>query len=93
VIGIRMAAIREDIPITSLKVTIDQDWDNRGLFAMDDAKPGPLDTRIGIIVESPEPSDVIEELIKRAMASDPWLLAFKDSQTVTATVSALRQTT
>lgn len=86
-IGIKMTATREDIRLEVVQVGIEQDWDNRGVLAMDGANPVPSDTRIAIEVASSEPNDVLEDMIRRALSSDPWFLAFKNAQPVRTRVS------
>lgn len=86
-IGIKMTAAREGIRLEAVNVGIEQDWDNRGVLAMDGASPVPSDTRIEIHVTSSEPNDVLEEMAERALSNDPWYLAFRDAQPVQADVS------
>ncbi|MGI3168498.1 OsmC family protein [Pseudooceanicola sp. C21-150M6] len=86
-IGIKMAAARDDLSIEAVKVGIEQDWDNRGILAMEGASPGPGATRIAIEITSPEPEEKIETMVHRALDHDPWLLAFRDAQPVTTSVS------
>lgn len=86
-IGIKMTAAREDVRLEAVQIEIEQDWDNRGVLAMDDASPVPTDTRIAIKVTSSEPRSVLEEIIRRALSSDPWLLVFKNAQPVSTAVS------
>lgn len=86
-IGIKMTAAREDVRLEAVRVEIEQDWDNRGVLAMDGASPVPNDTRIAIRVTSSEHTVVLEEMIHRALFSDPWFLAFRDAQPVRTAVS------
>ncbi len=86
-IGIKMTATREDLHLETVEVGIEQDWDNRGVLAMDGASPVPSDTRIAIMVKSTEPNEVLKEMIDRAMSGDPWFLAFKNAQPVQTHVS------
>lgn len=86
-IGIKMTAAREDVRLEAVQVGIEQDWDNRGVLAMEGASPVPSDTRIAIQVTSSEPKYVLEEMIRRALSSDPWFLAFKNAQPVRTAVS------
>jgi len=53
-IGIKMTAAREDMHLKSVRVKIEQDWDNRGVLAMGGASAVPSDTRLVIEVSSPE---------------------------------------
>lgn len=86
-IGIKMTASREDIHIEAVQVDIEQDWDNRGVLAMDGARPVPSETRIAIHVTSPEPKHLLEEMLNRALSGDPWFLAFRDAQPVRTVIS------
>jgi uncharacterized OsmC-like protein len=86
-IGIKMTAAREDLRIDVVRVEIEQDWDNRGVLAMDGASPAPLATRVAIEIASPEQRERVNDLIVRALTKDPWFLAFRDAQPVTTKVS------
>lgn len=86
-IGIKMTATREGIALEAVNVGIEQDWDNRGVLAMDGVYPAPSDTRIAIEITSSEPEAAVEDMVQRALASDPWLLAFRDAQPVHTSVS------
>lgn len=86
-IGIKMTAARENVQLESVRVGIEQDWDNRGVLAMEGTSPVPSDTRIAIDIASPEAEEKVRLLVARALASDPWLLAFRDAQPVTSELS------
>lgn len=86
-IGIKMTATRENLHLNSVRVNIEQDWDNRGVLAMKGASPVPGGTRITIEITSPEAERDLNEMVTRALASDPWFLAFRDAQPVSTTVS------
>lgn len=86
-IGIKMMATREDLRIDKVQVELEQNWDNRGVLAVDGASPTPLATRITIAISSPEQRDRVNDLIVRALTRDPWFLAFRDAQPVTMKVS------
>ncbi len=86
-IGIKMAAARENLHFDAVRVRIEQVWDNRGVLAMDGASPGASDTRIVIEVASPETEETVGAMVARALAVDPWFLAFRDAQKVCTSVS------
>ena len=86
-IGIKMTAARENLHLDAVSVSIEQDWDNRGVLAMEGASPVPRDTRITIEIRSPEPEDKAGEMVSRALASDPWFLAYRDAQPVSTAIS------
>ncbi len=71
----------------AIRIGIEQDWDNRGLLAMDDASPVPSDTRISIDIASPEAEEKVIALVARALAKDPWFLALRDAQPVSSAIS------
>lgn len=86
-IGIKMTAARENLHLDAVRVEIEQDWDNRGVLAMDGASPVPGDTRIAIAVFTDEAEDTVNEMVSRSLAMDPWFLAFRDAQPVSTAVS------
>lgn len=91
-IGIKMTAARENLHLDAVCVAIEQDWDHRGLFAMEGASPVPDDTRIAIEIASPEPGAQLRGMVDRALAADPWFLAFRDAQPVSTAISVTEET-
>ncbi|PUB08375.1 OsmC family protein [Yoonia sediminilitoris] len=89
-IGIKMTAARENLELDSVSVGIEQDWDNRGVLAMAGASPVPGDTRIAIEIKSPEPEDEVGGMVSRAIANDPWFLAYRDAQPVSTVISIVQ---
>ncbi|MEQ9814140.1 MAG: OsmC family protein [Azospirillaceae bacterium] len=81
-IGIKMTAARENLHLDAVRVGIEQDWDHRGLLAMEGASPVPGDTRIAIEIASPEAEAQVRGMVDRAISTDPWFLAFRDAQPV-----------
>ena len=86
-IGIKMTAAREGVQVDSVRVEIEQDWDNRGVLGIEGASPVALDTRLGIEIASPASEADLNALVSRALAVDPWFLSFLEAQPVTTTVS------
>ncbi|GMG84480.1 hypothetical protein LNKW23_36960 [Paralimibaculum aggregatum] len=86
-IGIKMTALREGLHIASVRVEIAQDFDNRGVLAMPGARSAPGETRVSIGIVSLEEGARIRAMIDRALAHDPWFLAYRDAQPVTMAVS------
>lgn len=85
--GIKMAAIRSNLRVEAIRVNIEQDWDDRGMFEMADAPAGPLAARLTIEVESAAGKESIAALVERALAHDPWLIAYQQAQKVSTTLS------
>ena len=86
-IGIKMTAARENLKLDAVSVGIEQDWDNRGVLAIEGASPVPSATRIAIEITSPEPEKQVGEMVARALANDPWFLAYRDAQPVSTEIS------
>ncbi len=82
-----LTAARENVQLDAVRVGIEQDWDNRGVLAMDGARPVPSGTRITIDLASPLPEEDVEDLVARALTKDPWFLTLRDAQPVTTAVS------
>ncbi len=86
-IGIKMTAARENLQLDSVCVGIEQDWDNRGVLAMEGASPVPSETRIAINIATAEGEKNVGALVARALEKDPWFLALRDAQPVTSELS------
>lgn len=81
-IGIKMTATREDLSLNSISVSIEQDFDNRGVLGVLGVNAAPLATRVEIAISSPAPSQKVMDLVERALKIDPWYLAFSQAQPV-----------
>ncbi|SDJ45352.1 OsmC family protein [Lutimaribacter saemankumensis] len=92
-IGIKMTAAREGLQLHEVNVGIEQDWDNRGILAMDSVSPVPSETLIAIEITSPEPEATIRGMVTRALGTDPWFLAYRDAQPVSTAVSIVEDVT
>ena len=90
-IGIKMTALRENLTLHRIRVSVDQDFDNRGVLGMPGASPVPSDTRISIEIASHEPTRRIEDIVDKALQIDPWYLAFKEAQPVRVNCMALTE--
>lgn len=70
---IAMRAAQEGVTLTKLEVTVNSEWDDRGLLGMDDSAPaGPLKmwTHIRIAADGVSP-ERLHEIIKWAEAHSP----------------------
>jgi uncharacterized OsmC-like protein len=81
-IGIKMTAAREGIPLESVDVDVEMDFDDGALFGLGDNSAAPLETRLTIVLKSPAPWAAVEEMAQRALAADPYYLAIRDAQCV-----------
>ena len=79
-IGIKMTATREGLTLDSISVSIEQDFDNRGVLGIPGTSAVPSDTRIAIAISSPAPAQQIEDLVEHALQIDPWYLSFQNAQ-------------
>ncbi len=81
-IGIKMTAARENTTLDSVRVSIEQDFDNRGVLGMPGAVAVPSGTRVAIEIAGQVSKEKIDILVEKALRVDPWFLAFKDAQTI-----------
>lgn len=84
-IGIKMTATRENFALSRISVSIEQDFDNRGVLGILGAKAAPSSTRVEIEISSSASAKRIEDLVDRALRIDPWYLAFSQAQPVQVT--------
>jgi uncharacterized OsmC-like protein len=87
-IGIKMTAAREGIPLESVDVDVEMDFDDGALFGLGDNTAAPLETRLTITLKSPAPWSAVGEMVRRALAVDPYYLAIRDAQRVNFTLVA-----
>lgn len=85
-IGIKLAATREAIPIDAIDVDIEMDFDDSAMFGVGGNSAAPLDTRFIITLASPAPWDEVTAMVDRALAADPYFIALRDAQKVSAEV-------
>ena len=73
-IGYAMWASRLQVPIASLEVEIQADYDVRGeLGASDDVRPGYGEIRYIVKIESDAPAGEVEKLLETAERRSSWL--------------------
>ncbi len=87
-IGIKMTAAREGIPLESVDVDVEMDFDDGAMFGLGDNTAAPLETRLTITLKSPAPRAAVEEMARRALAADTYYLALRDAQRVNFTLVA-----
>ena len=92
-IGIKMTAARENLALNSVSVSIEQDFDNRGVLGMPETSAVPSDTRIAIAISSSAPAQKVEDLVDRALRIDPWYLSFQHAQPVQMTLTPQAEAT
>ena len=85
-IGIKLTATRESVALDAVDVDVEMDFDDGALLCVGNNTAAPLETRLIIKVESPAPWDVVTAMIDRALAADPYFLALRDAQNVSARV-------
>ncbi|HXZ17193.1 MAG TPA: OsmC family protein [Roseiarcus sp.] len=89
-IGIKMTAAREGVRLESVDVDVEMDFDDGAMLGLGDNTAAPLETRLTITLKSPSPWAAVEEMARRALAADPYYLAFRDAQRVNFTLSPSR---
>jgi uncharacterized OsmC-like protein len=80
-IGISLWAARLQIPIRSLEVEVQTDFDARGELGVDDhVPPGYEEVRFLISLDSPAPADALSGLIETAERHSPYFDVFSRAQ-------------
>lgn len=85
-IGLKMTAARAGIQLDKINVDVEMDWDNRGIFGIEDVSAGPSGIRVMIDVDSAESEDAVRALLPTALKNDPWLRTFADPQVIEPTL-------
>ena len=85
-IGIKMTAAREGVPLESVDVDVEMDFDDSAVFGLGSNSAAPLETRFTIALQSSAPWDQVTAMVDRALAADTFFLALKDAQNVKARV-------
>jgi uncharacterized OsmC-like protein len=87
-IGIKLAATREAIAIDAIDVDIEMDFDDSAMFGIGSNTAAPLETRFIITLKSPTPWEEVTAMVDRALAIDPFFVALRDAQKVSARLVA-----
>jgi uncharacterized OsmC-like protein len=85
-IGIKLTATRQGVAIDAIDVDLEMDFDDSAMFGVGSNTAAPLETRFKITVQSSAPWEEVTAMVDRALAADPYFLALRDAQNVTARV-------
>jgi len=81
-IGYAMWAARMDVPIRSLEVEVQAEFDSRAEYGVAGGKPGYGQIRCIVKVESDVPADDVRRVIEQANAGSSYLHVWRDPQDV-----------
>ena len=92
-IGYMMKAAAMNIPIESLEVEIQADFDDGALLgtAPADVPPGYLEVRYSVTIDSDAPEEAIVQMLDEADRHSPYLDVFRRAQTCRRQVNITRQ--
>lgn len=79
-VGYLMWAARREVPVDSLEVEIQADYDARGEYGVGDVRPGYEEIRYIVTVESEAPEAEIREWLDEAEPHIPYLEVFRRPQ-------------
>jgi uncharacterized OsmC-like protein len=85
---VKFAAVR-GVPIASLEVEIQADYDARGEYGIEGMSPGYLEVRYVVTVESAAPEEEILSLLDEADRYTPWLDVYARPQQLRRDVRVL----
>ena len=89
-IGYMLWASKLDVPIDSLEVEIQADYDDGALFGTSDNPPGYLEIRYTVRIKSPASADVIENLLNIGDQHSPYLDVFSRAQSCVRTIELIK---
>lgn len=86
-IGYMLHAAKLGVPIASLDVEIQADYDDGALFGVSTSPPGYLDVRYTVTVDSSAPESDVHRVLDEGDAHSPYLHVFSRAQPCRRTVS------
>ncbi|SDL85131.1 OsmC family protein [Aliiruegeria lutimaris] len=89
-IAVKMLAAREGVRFNCVDIAVETDFDDAALFGIGGGNAAPVRTRVSIDIDTDAQGDIVESIVDRALAMDPWFLALGNAQDVSATVSVAR---
>ena len=89
-IGIKQEAIFRQIKCESVKVELEMDFDDSAMFGIGENTAAPLDTRLLIKIVSDEGQKRLQNLVDRVLEIDPYFLALRDAQSVSAELKVFK---
>jgi uncharacterized OsmC-like protein len=88
-VGYMLHAAKLRVPIASLEVEVEADYDNGVLFGVGRRQPAYQEVRYTVTVESAAPEDEVRRVIDEGDAHSPYLKVFTDPQPCRRTVRVL----
>jgi uncharacterized OsmC-like protein len=79
-IGYMMYAAKLGVPITSLEVEVQADYDDGALFGVGDLPPGYVEVRYTVTIESPAAEQEVMRVIEEGDVHSPYLDIFSRAQ-------------
>jgi uncharacterized OsmC-like protein len=76
VIGVATWCARLHVPVDSIEVEVEADFDARGELGMGEVRPGYKEVRYAVSVESSAAGHLVDEAIELAERSSPYLHVF-----------------
>jgi len=77
-VGYSMWAAHKGVPLNSLEVEVQADYDVRPEYGLGDGAPGYEEIRWIVRVDSPAPEEDVLEVLATTEARSPWLAVFQD---------------
>jgi len=79
------------IPVDSIEVEVEADFDARGYYGLAEVVPGYLEVRILVSIQSPAPREAILRLLDEAEARSPYWDVFARAQTLHRQVNLVQE--
>lgn len=91
--GLKFEAVRTGVVFDAIDVSVEMDWDNRGMFGMGNAPAGPLAIRVEIDIQSRADNATIQTVVDEGLKNDTWLQVFLNPQDIRPVININRRST
>ena len=89
--AVKNQAVMSNTSVTAVEVDVEADYDDRGMFNIDDVAPGFKEFRLFIKVDSTAPQEKICEIVESALKTDTWFAVFTNSQSISTEITVTAQ--
>ena len=80
--GIKMMGARAGHNFRSVRVHVENDFDDRAIYGLCDTTAAPVETRVGIEIDSDLDDSELRAFVEDVLEHDTWFVALRDSQSV-----------
>jgi uncharacterized OsmC-like protein len=80
VLGYAMEAAKRGIAVNAIEIEVEADYDASGFYGLSEVRPGYLEVRYCVTIESDAPEEDILAMLDAADAHSPWVDVYRRPQ-------------